>query len=92
MTTHELREAVDTYTELLRVHQLNLEMLDTLEITLYTVKDFCIAHNITIGNERIISLLSKVNALFNELDQSTDEKKHLFRTDEEVTEPQNRAC
>ena len=68
MTTKELREAVDTYEELLRVHQLNIELLNTLELTLYTVKDFCLAHNIPVGNAKIGSLLRKASALLDEMD------------------------
>jgi len=86
MTAKELREVVDTYTELLRVYQLNTELLDTLELTLYSVKDFCIAHNIPFGNDKISSLLSKINALLSEMDL-TDDSLHGHKKDDKFTEP-----
>jgi len=88
MTAKELREAVDTYSELLRVHQPNIEMLETLELTMLSVKEFCIAHNIPIGNAKIGSLISKTDILLNEITQEPSRRKVTpFRTDEEVPEP-----
>ena len=41
MRVRELREAVDTDTELLRTYQLNIDPLETLELTSISVREFC---------------------------------------------------
>ena len=82
MTAGELREAIDTYNQLLRTHQLNIELLETLELTLFSVKDFCVTHGIPFGNSKIDACLSKVVALLDEIGQlATDDFSH---------EPKNR--
>jgi hypothetical protein len=73
MITKDLREAIDTYKELLLVHQLNVELLDTLELTLISIRSYCTENNIPIGNSKISSLLSKVNILLEEIDCSVSD-------------------
>jgi hypothetical protein len=83
-----IRESIETYTELLRAHQLNIEILETLELTLYSVKEFCATHNIPFHSSKISSLLSKTDTLLNELWQEPNRRKVTpFRTDEDETEP-----
>ena len=68
MNRKALREAIDTYKEILRLHQLNLELLETLEFSLLWLKDFSEKHNLLIPNRKnIASLLRKANSLLNEI-------------------------
>jgi hypothetical protein len=92
MTKNAIVEAVETYTELLRTHQLNLELLETLEFTLCSVKDFCLTNNIPFQSTKISSLLSKADIILNEIYQEPNSRRKVtdFRTDEEVTEPASR--
>jgi hypothetical protein len=93
---HEaITEIIDTLTELKRMHQLNLELLEQLSVSC----SWLMEHNVHIPNaETLCSLLKKATTLLGEIqaDQPSifqyqkvaDEKKHLFRTDDKVTEPQ----
>ena len=92
MNTSAIKEAVDTYTELLRAHQLNIELLETLEVTLRSMQDFCIANNIPFHSTKVSSLLSKTDALLNELYQEPNRRKVTTpewkdKNDGEVTVP-----
>jgi hypothetical protein len=95
MTRKELQIVVDTYVELLRAHQLNIELLETLELTLESIKDYCIKHSIPFGNHTIRNLLSKVNVLLNEVDNKPNflSNRRFFtdpKTDDNFTEPKNK--
>ena len=88
MTVKELRMLIDTYNELLRSHQLNIELLETLELTLLSVKNYCIKHNIPIGDAKIASLISKVNLLLDEIGQKlSDDSYHDKKSDDKLPEP-----
>jgi len=86
MKTRALRDAIDTYNELLLIHQLNLELLTTLELTLLSIKEFCIKNNIPFGNSKIASLIGQVNSLLDEISR-TDEFLHEDKSDADFTEP-----
>jgi hypothetical protein len=68
MKSRELREAIDVYNELLRVHQLNIEILESLELTLHEIRQFCESHNIPFGNAKMGEQLSKINGLLDEIE------------------------
>ena len=91
----ELSVVVETLQELQRMHQLNLELMEQLDV----VFRWIINNDLDIPNkEKIVSLLNKTKALTKELYSTNttktlhyhklaDEKKQHFRTDEEVPEP-----
>jgi len=62
-----LREAIDVYNELLRVHQLNIEFLETLELTLFSIQNFCRKRNIPLQDKKLASLLGKAITLLDEI-------------------------
>jgi hypothetical protein len=87
-------EIIDTLTELKRMHQLNLELLEQLSVSC----SWLMEHNVPIPNaETICSLLKKATILLSEIqaDQPkilqykklADEKKQPFKTDDKETEP-----
>jgi hypothetical protein len=88
-----MTEIIDTLTELKRMHQLNLELLEQLSVSC----SWLMEHSVPIPNaETICSLLRKATILLSEIqaDQPTilqyrklaDETKQPPRTDGEVTE------
>ena len=91
----ELTSVIENLQELQRMHQLNLELLEQLGI----FGEWILNNNNDIPNrEKFQSLLHKTQALLRELYGSSltktlqyqklaDEKKHLFRTDEDVPVP-----
>ncbi|HEX9262595.1 MAG TPA: hypothetical protein VF893_08730 [Candidatus Bathyarchaeia archaeon] len=90
----ELSRIVTTLQELERMHQLNLEMLEQLDVIFKCI----IESDIPIPNsEKIISLLSRNQALLQELysgspailtyQKLSRRKVTPFRTDEDVPEP-----
>lgn len=94
-TVSELQTIIQTLSNLERMNQLNLELLEQLGV----FADWIVTNNLDVPNkEHFQSLLHKTQALLNELyaleptkplmyRKLADEKKHLFRTDEEVPEP-----
>jgi hypothetical protein len=87
-------EIINTLSELKRMHQLNLELLEQLSVSCRWLME----HKVPIPNaEKICSLLDKAKALVNEIQAETpkilqyrtpsDEKKHGDQSDGEVTEP-----
>lgn len=89
-----IQEIIDTLIELKRMHQLNFELLEQLNVTCQWI----IANNFPIPDkEHMSSLLNKSFTLLNEIQASTpktlqyqkltDEKKQHFRTDEEEPVP-----
>ena len=90
----KLTEIIETLQELERLHQLNLELLEQLNM----ISGWLIERNITIPDPHILySLLAKANALLNEIQSDepkilqyqklADEKKQHLRTDEDEPEP-----
>jgi hypothetical protein len=88
-----LAEIIETLQEVERLHQLNLELLEQLNV----IGGWLVEHDIPIPNPHILySLLAKAKALLNEIESDepkvvqyqklADEKKQLNRTDEEGTE------
>ena len=91
-----LGSAVGTYSELLRVHQLNIELLNTLEQSLVYLQRFCKTHNIPFQDEKLFSSITKVDSLLNEIDcgispnalcKPADEFLQRKRTAKDFTEP-----
>lgn len=89
-----IQEAITTLSELKRLHQLNFELLEELNITC----QWLIGSNFDIPNkEHLKSLLGKSLSLLNEVNSNTpqllqyqkiaDEKKQQFRADEEEPVP-----
>jgi len=98
MSRKALREAIDTYEELLRLHQLNLELLETLELSLLWLKSYTDKYDIPIPKRHIItSLLTKTSNLLNEIGSKTPYKtlretgiRRFFtarKSDKDFTEP-----
>ena len=90
----ELAKIIETLQELERVHQLNLELLEQLDV----VFEWIIKNDMPVPNrEKLSSLLVKTHALLKQLYSSSpqimlyrkiaDEKKQPFRTDEDVPVP-----
>jgi hypothetical protein len=89
-----LSSIIETLQELERLHQLNSELLEQLNV----ICGWLLEHNIQIPNpQTLLSLLQKAKALLTEIQAEeprvlqypklADEKKQHFRTDEEVPEP-----
>ena len=89
-----IQEVVDTLNELKRLHQLNFELLEQLNITCQWMID---AHVCIPNEEKIRSLLGKSLTLLSEINADTpkllqyqkltDEKKQHPETDGEVPVP-----
>jgi len=88
-----LSSIIDTLQELERLHQLNSELLEQLNV----ICGWLLEHNIQIPDpELLLSLLQKAKALLKEIEADepkllqypklADEKKQHLRTDEEGTE------
>ena len=69
--SEELGHAIDVYNELLRSHQLNIELLNVLEQSLTYVQDFCKLHNIPFHDEKLRSSIAKAESLLNEISNGT---------------------
>lgn len=97
MNKEAIKAVIDTYSELLRTHQLNIELLNTLEQTLLNVQNFCQKHNIPFHDEKLSLALSKMENLLDEISNGSspnvlckklaDESLQRKRTDEDLTEP-----
>jgi hypothetical protein len=90
-----MTEIIDTLTELRRMYQLNMELLEQLGVAC----GWLLEHNVPIPNaSTFTSLVTKSLALLREIQveeprmlqyqKLTDEKKQHFRTDEEEPVPQ----
>ena len=97
----ELSTIIGTLQELERMHQLNLELLEQLDV----IFQWILENDVAIPNkDKFDTLLSRMRSILKEIYFSTpksliyrkltDEKKHLNGTDEEVPEPINvcRGC
>lgn len=84
-----LKDATATLNELLRMHELNQELLETLTVTMLWIKNYTEKHNIPIPKkENLSSLINKAQSLINEISSdSTPFLQHRFRTPEDSTEP-----
>ena len=88
-----LKDATATFDELLRMHKLNQELLETLTVTMMWIAKYAKKHDIPILNEpTYISLINKANALIEEIaskdkTESSDEFLHGDKSDEDFTEP-----
>ena len=85
-------EAIETYNELLRLHQLNLELLETLELSLFWIQDFSKKNGISIPKRKQIArLLNKTHVLVTEISsQQTLDIQQFFtekKSDKDFTEP-----
>jgi hypothetical protein len=89
-----LAEIIDTLNELERMHQLNYELLEQLNVACGYLRE----NKLSLPNgEKFANLLSKAMALLAEIQAKApkmlqyqklaDERKQHFRTDGEVTEP-----
>ncbi len=90
----ELNTVIETLQELERMHQLNLELLEQLDV----IFEWMLKNDMPIPNkDKLNPLLNKMHSLMKELYFSTpkslqyrrvtDEKKHLYGTDEEEPAP-----
>ncbi|MGA2309685.1 MAG: hypothetical protein ABSG57_09085 [Candidatus Bathyarchaeia archaeon] len=91
----DLTPTIQALQELQKMHQLNLELMEQLSV----FAEWVINNHVSIPNkDKLESLLHKTQALMNELysthstkilqyQKLADEKKHLFRTDEEEPVP-----
>jgi hypothetical protein len=60
----KLQEVIDTYQELQRMHQLNIELLEQLAVTC----DYLLRNKVAMPNEStLVSLLEKAMTLLNEI-------------------------
>ena len=63
-----IREIIDTYTELVRLHQLNMELLETLELSFLWLKDSSEEQYVPLRDrEKIQRLLRKAYHLMKEI-------------------------
>ena len=63
-----LKEATATLNELIRMNDLNQELLETLTVTMLWLKDYAEKHNISIPRERTyLSLIRKAETLINDI-------------------------
>lgn len=81
-----LREARDVFNELIRMHELNMELLDTLTVLLKQVFDYAYQHNLPIENyDALEVLIKRASSLQGEITQEEfDPIRRKF------TAPQNR--
>jgi hypothetical protein len=91
-----LNDATATLNELLRMHELNQELLETLVVTMAWVRDYAKKHNLPLPKETSYnSLINKAQTLVEELSSKSPNPCALcnrrkvtdFRADEEGTEP-----
>lgn len=91
-----MAEIINTLSELKRMHQLNLELLEQLSVSC----NWLMEHKVPIPNaEKICSLLDKAKALVNEIQAETpkilqyrmlsDESKQPHKPDDKLPEPQD---
>jgi len=86
MSNNLLGEIIETLKELRRMHQLNFELLDQLNVACGWVLE----NHIDLPNkEKLASLLSKGTTLLEEIntESASDEWKHVRKSDDKVPEP-----
>ena len=73
MSNDIMTEIINTLTELKRLHQLNIELLEQLDVAC----NWLLSHNIQIPNsDTLCSLLTKVEALLNEIYSADEFSQH----------------
>ena len=78
-----LSEIIGTLRELERLHQLNLELLEQLNV----ICDWLVEHDIPIPNpQSLYSLLSKAKSILNEIENSEPRILHFQAIRRKVTE------
>ena len=89
-----LEEATITFNELLRMHSLYQEMLETITLTMYQINNYAEKNKITLpSQEKILSLVSKSELLMQEItkrtftNQLSDEISQRKLPDDNFTEP-----
>lgn len=90
MTSEDLRIVADTYEEMLRMHQLNLELLETLELSMFWLKNSQYEHKIPFPQkEKMSRLLHKVSSVpqIFQLKNPIRRKETPSQSDAEETEP-----
>lgn len=91
-------EAYSTLGELIRMHELNLELLETLQVTMLWLREYTKKQGIPLPNMTTFdSLVNKAQALLEELREDTplfpkhrklsDEFSQKKASDEDFTEP-----
>lgn len=99
MQNEGIGEIIETLSELRRMHQLNIELLEQLSVSC----SWLMEQHIPIPNaEKIASLLNKAQSLIREIQSDepkilqykklADEKKQQPRTDDKGTVPRARFC
>jgi hypothetical protein len=82
-----LNDATATMNELIRMHRLCQELLETLSVTMMWIKDYTKKHNIPLPNESSYSsLINRANTLIEEI-ASSDDFLHKKKSDKDFTEP-----
>lgn len=72
--------------ELIYMHQLNRELLETLSVTMQWIREYAKKHSIPLPDGSTYnSLLNKVDALIEEI--ASDEFLQHKKTDKDLTEP-----
>ncbi len=71
MNKEAIKAVIYTYSELLRTHQLNIELLNTLEQALLNVQNFCQKNNISFHDEKLASAIAKIDSLLEEIDSDS---------------------
>lgn len=93
-----LEEATTTLSEIVRMHTIYQELLETSTLTMYQINAYAEKNRITLPNQdNILSLINKAEHLMQEIairkfTPITDESLHEHRTDADFTEPLERFC
>jgi len=84
-----LKEASSTFNELVRMHELNQELLETLMVAMQWMREYARKNNIPLLNQdTYFSLLNKAEMLINEImSDSPPFLQHRKRTPPDKTEP-----
>ena len=93
-----LSEVYQTLGELIRMHQLNQELLETLSVTMQWIRNYAENHSISLPNDSTCnSLVNKAEALIEEITIDTplflkyhkpsDESLQRKKSDKDLTEP-----
>ena len=99
MSDNAIDEIINIFTELKRLHGLNVELLEQLDVTC----NWLLSSNVDMPNaEKLYSLLAKTKALLTEIQADepkilqykkiTNESLHEPRNNEDFTEPETRFC
>jgi len=83
-----LKDATATLNELLRMHDLNRELLETLQVTMLWLRDYAEKNNLPLPNGSTYnSLINKAQVLIDEL-TSSDGFLQRKKSDKDFTEPE----